>query len=474
MPPEKLGAYLRELFRLIDAYGYSTPMYGHFGQGCVHLRITFDFASERGVANFRQFLEDAAEIVLKYGGSFSGEHGDGQARGFLLPKMFGPELMEAFREFKALLDPTNAMNPGKMIDPIQVYDATDNLRIGPSYSPAKSSTWVTYPGDNGLFSEATTRCVGVGACRKVDHGAMCPSYMATREEKYSTRGRAHLLFEMLQGNTIHNGWQSEEVREALDQCLSCEACKTECPVNVDMATWKSEFLAHHYEHRAHPLHHYAFGFMDRWASMAAIAPRLANLPGSIWFTSSLIHRLLHIAPDREIPRFASRNFRSEWNRQHGWKPANNDATVLLWPDTWNNYFQPAALHAAHRVLEQTGARVSIPQRHVCCGRPLYDFGFLDAAKRYLSDILDTFAPEIAAGVPVVMLEPSCASVFRDELVNFFPNECARATPRKTDHNAEPVRRGTPWKLAGSRPDWPPPHRPGPLPPEVADDNASRC
>jgi Fe-S oxidoreductase len=249
--------------------------------------------------------------------------------------------------------------------------------------------------------------------------------MATREEKYSTCGRAHLLFEMLQGNTIHNGWQSEEVREALDLCLSCKACKTECPVNVDMATWKSEFLAHHYEHRAHPLHHYAFGFMDRWASMAAIAPRLANLPGSIGFTSSLIHRLLHIAPDREIPRFASKNFRSEWNRQHGWKPANNDATVLLWPDTWNNYFQPAALHAAHRVLEQTGARVSIPQRHVCCGRPLYDFGFLDAAKRYLSDILDTFAPQIAAGVPVVMLEPSCASVFRDELVNFFPND-ARA------------------------------------------------
>ncbi len=422
VPPERLGTYLRDLFALIDTYGYSTPMYGHFGQGCVHLRITFDFASEQGVANFRRFLEEAAEIVLKYGGSFSGEHGDGQARGFLLPKMFGPELMDAFREFKALWDPTNAMNPGKMIDPIQVYDATENLRIGPAYSPAKPKTWFTYPGDNGFFSEATTRCVGVGACRKVDNGTMCPSYMVTREEKHSTRGRAHLLFEMLQGNTIRDGWASEEVREALDLCLSCKACKTECPVNVDMATWKSEFLAHHYEHRARPLQHYAFGFMDRWANIASVAPRLANLPGSIGFISSLMHRALHIAPSREIPRFAAKNFRSEWNRRHASKSSNAHADVLLWPDTWNNYFQPAVLHAAHRVLERTGAHVTIPQRHICCGRPLYDFGFLDAAKRYLQNILDTFASQITAGIPVIMLEPSCASVFRDELVNFFPND----------------------------------------------------
>ena len=422
VPPEKLGQYLRDLLHLIDSYGYSTPIYGHFGQGCVHLRITFDFSSAQGVANFRRFLEEAAEICLKYGGSFSGEHGDGQARGFLLPKMFGPELMEAFREFKALWDPTNAMNPGKMIDPVRVYDATENQRIGPAYSPATPKTWFTYPGDNGLFSAATTRCVGVGACRKVDQGTMCPSYMATREEKHSTRGRAHLLFEMLEGTTIKDRWLNEEVRDALDLCLSCKACKTECPVNVDMATWKAEFLAHYYRHYNHPMQHYAFGFMDRWARFASLAPRLANLPAKIGVTSALMRRLLHIAPQRSIPQLARRNFRREWNTRHGWKPENAQAGVLLWPDTWNNYFHPDALYAAHRLLEAAGAPITVPQHHVCCGRPLYDFGFLDAAKSYLSQILDTFAPQIMAGISVVMLEPSCASVFRDELLNFFPED----------------------------------------------------
>ncbi|WP_263418208.1 FAD-binding and (Fe-S)-binding domain-containing protein [Terriglobus albidus] len=448
VPPENLGQYLRDLFHLISSYGYSTPIYGHFGQGCVHMRITFDFSSAQGVANFRRFLEEAAEICLKYGGSFSGEHGDGQARGFLLPKMFGPELMEAFRDFKALWDPTNAMNPGKMIDPVRVYDATENQRISPAYSPATPKTWFTYPGDRGLFSEATTRCVGVGACRKVDQGTMCPSYMATREEKHSTRGRAHLLFEMLQGETIKDRWQNEEVREALDLCLSCKACKTECPVNVDMATWKAEFLAHYYGHYNHPMRHYVFGFMDRWARFASFTPRLANLPSKIGVTSSLMRRLLHIAPQRKIPQFARRNFRREWNTRHGWKPANAQADVLLWPDTWNNYFHPDALHAAHRVLEDAGIPVTVPQHHVCCGRPLYDFGFLHAAKNYLSQILDTFAPQIMAGISVVMLEPSCASVFRDELLNFFPEDpraqrLAKQTMMLSQYLAE-NRRG--WKI----------------------------
>ncbi|HEY4381820.1 MAG TPA: FAD-binding and (Fe-S)-binding domain-containing protein [Acidobacteriaceae bacterium] len=420
VPPELLGAYLRELFTLLERYGYRTPMYGHFGQGCVHLRMTFDLRSAEGIAHYRKFIDEAADIVLKYGGSFSGEHGDGQSRAVLLPKMFGPELMQAFTEFKALWDPTNRMNPGKLIDPIAVYDPTENLRFA-GHEPTPVKTWFKYASNQGSFSDATTRCVGVGACRKQDHGTMCPSYMATREEKHSTRGRAKLLWEMLEGKVITDGWHNEEVREALDLCLSCKACKTECPTNVDMATWKSEFLAHHYEGRFHPLHHYAFGFMDRWASIASVAPSLFNLPIRTPGLNSLIKSVLGVAQQRELPRFAPKNFRDQFNRTA--RPdAVSAGAVLLWPDTWNNYFHPQALHSAAKVLAATGTSVQIPKRHVCCGRPLYDFGFLDEARRYLLRILDEFEPQIDAGIPVVMLEPSCASVFRDELINFFPTD----------------------------------------------------
>jgi FAD/FMN-containing dehydrogenase/Fe-S oxidoreductase len=421
VPPHLLGAYLRELFTLIDVFGYRTPMYGHFGQGCVHLRITFDFKTKEGVAKYRGFIERAADIVLKYGGSFSGEHGDGQARAALLPKMFGPELMQAFVDFKALWDPTNRMNPGKLIDPIAVYDPIDNLRIGPGYTPVEQKTWFQYPGDQGSFSDATTRCVGVGACRQRDHGSMCPSYMATREEKHSTRGRAHLLWEMMQGNVIKGGWRNKDVHEALDLCLSCKACKTECPVNVDMATWKAEFLAHYYTGRVHPPNHYAFGFMDRWARLASTAPRLANLPLRVPLISALIKSACGVAQQRQLPAFAPKTFRDSFNQSP--QPTTQAGyPILLWADTWNNYFNPQALVAATKLLRDAGTTVTIPKRHICCGRPLYDFGFLDQARRYLLRILDEFGPQINAGTPVVMLEPSCASVFRDELINFFPND----------------------------------------------------
>jgi FAD/FMN-containing dehydrogenase/Fe-S oxidoreductase len=451
VPPHLLGAYLRDLFALIKSYGYRSPMYGHFGQGCVHGRITFDFKTAEGLAKYRRFLDEAADLVLKYGGSFSGEHGDGQARAALLPKMFGPELMQAFAEFKALWDPTNRMNPGKLIDPIAVYDPTENQRIGVGYQPAQVKTWFQYPADEGSFSDATTRCVGVGACRKEDHGTMCPSYMATREEKHSTRGRAHLLWEMLQGNVIRDGWQNLEVKEALDLCLSCKACKTECPVNVDMATWKAEFLAHHYEGRRHPLHHYAFGFMDRWARLASIAPSLANLPMQTPGLSTLLKSALGIAPQRTLPRFAAKNFRAQFNRS----PAQSSPTgqpVLLWPDTWNSYFHPQALTSAAKLLTATGSSVQIPRKHICCGRPLYDFGFLDQARSYLLRILDELAPQIDAGIPFVMLEPSCASVFTDELLNFFPRD-----PRALRLSQQTVLLSAHLARCGN---WQPPQHPG--------------
>jgi FAD/FMN-containing dehydrogenase/Fe-S oxidoreductase len=450
--PELLGAYLRELFVLIEHYGYRTPMYGHFGQGCVHLRISFDLKTGEGVAKYRSFIEEAADIVLKYGGSFSGEHGDGQSRAALLPKMFGPELMRAFAEFKALWDPTNMMNPGKLIDPIAVYDPIDNLRIGAGYQAAHEKTWFQYAGDGGSFSDATTRCVGVGACRKQDHGTMCPSYMATREEKHSTRGRAHLLWEMMQGNVIKNGWRNEEVKEALDLCLSCKACKTECPVNVDMATWKAEFLAHYYEGRRHPLQHYAFGFMDKWARMASVAPSMANLPLKVPGVSSAVKAVLGIAQQRTLPAFAGRSFRKSFLGTAD-SPVNAGTEVLLWTDTWNNNFHPEALTAAAKVLRDSGKSVTLAPKQLCCGRPLYDFGFLDEARSYLLQILDAFEPQIRTGIPVVMLEPSCASVFRDELINFFPgDERAVLLSQQTVMLSE--------LLTKTRTEWKPPQLPG--------------
>ncbi len=293
--PEKLGSFLRQTFGLMNEYGYRSPMYGHFGQGCVHLRINFDLESEAGIRNFREFLDRAADIVIEHGGSLSGEHGDGQARAALLPKMFGPELMQAFREFKAIWDPENKMNPGKVVDPVAVYEPQDNLRLGANYREHSYETHFSFPDDHGSISDATLRCVGVGACRKVDAGTMCPSYMATGEERHSTRGRAHLLWEMLEGNVLKDGWKNESVHEALELCLACKACKTECPVNVDVATYKAEFLSHYYEGRLHPLRHYLFGFMDRWAHLTSIipgvTPRLANFAMRAPLAGSSIKRV---------------------------------------------------------------------------------------------------------------------------------------------------------------------------------------
>jgi FAD/FMN-containing dehydrogenase/Fe-S oxidoreductase len=437
VPPEKLGSYLRQLFALMDQYGYRSPMYGHFGQGCVHLRINFDLESAEGIAKFSEFIDRAADIVVAHGGSVSGEHGDGQARSSLLPKMFGPELIQAFSEFKALWDPENRMNPGKLSGPAEIYGPADNLRLGAGYKSHREDTFFQYPDDQGSFSEATLRCVGVGACRKQDAGTMCPSYMATHEEKHSTRGRAHLLWEMLEGNVLDREWSSVAVKESLDLCLSCKACKTECPVNVDVATYKAEFLAHYYQHHPRHLRDYAFGFMDRWASLASaipgFTPHLANLSLQLPGLSHALKTILGVAPQRHLPRFAARSFRSQWRQPSSGKGSQDTPAskpVLLWPDTWNNYYHPQTLSAAQQVIESAGFAVQLPRATLCCGRPLYDFGFLPQARRYLERILQTLAPEIDAGLPIVFLEPSCASVFHDELRNFFPQDVRADRLRK--------------------------------------------
>jgi FAD/FMN-containing dehydrogenase/Fe-S oxidoreductase len=480
--PERLGGYLRDLRKMVAAFGYKGSLYGHFGHACVHTRLNFDLQSKEGIAKYRRFVEEAADLVVTYGGSLSGEHGDGQARAELLPKMFGPELMEAFRKFKSAWDPDWKMNPGKLIEP---YKLDENLRLGANYSPWEPQTHFQFPQDHGSLPHAALRCVGVGKCRREEGGVMCPSWRATHDEEHSTRGRAHLLWEMTQGEVIRDGWRSEEVKHSLDLCLACKGCKSDCPVSVDVATYKAEFLSHYYEGRLRPLSAYAFGNIDFWASLASKAPGLVNLTTQLPFLSHLAKKIGGIPAPRRIPPFAPETFK-QWffrtcrggrlreftlsevegprERQRAWMstqsqreskynqpphespwksgasaprqtPQEEGASspdVLLWADTFNNYFLPQTARAAVEVLETAGYRVLVPQANLCCGRPLYDFGMLDRAQRLLLEILDQLEPEIEAGIPVVGLEPSCVAVFRDELTNLFPHDArAQALSKQT-------------------------------------------
>nr|BBH86567.1 dimethylmenaquinone methyltransferase [Thermosporothrix sp. COM3] len=417
VPPERLGAYLRELRHLLDSFHYRGSFYGHFGQGCLHSRINFDLETKRGIETFHAFLERATDLVLKYGGSLSGEHGDGQARAEFLPKMFGNELVEAFREFKAIWDPDWKLNPGKLVDP---YRADENLRLGTAYNPMPVETHFQFPDDEGSFARATLRCVGVGKCRRLESGTMCPSFMVTREEEHTTRGRARLLFEMMQGDPLSQGWRSEKVREALDLCLACKGCKGDCPVNVDMATYKAEFLSHYYQGRLRPRTAYSMGLIYWWARLASHMPRIVNFVTQAPGLSSLVKLVGGFAQERQVPLFAAQTFK-RWFQHRGTRRTEG-TRVVLWPDTFHNYLKPEAARAAVEVLEAAGCQVVVPRQSLCCGRPLYDYGFLDQAKRLVRQILDTLAPEIEAGVPVVVLEPSCAAVFRDELRNLFPHD----------------------------------------------------
>ena len=425
--PDKLGNYLRDLRKLMQAYSYEGSFYGHFGHACVHTRMDFDLETEEGIKKFRRFMEEAADLVVGYGGSLSGEHGDGQARAELLPRMFGPELVQAFREFKAIWDPDWKMNPGKLVEP---YRMDENLRLGANYDPWQPQTHFQFPEDNGSLAAATLRCVGVGKCRRYEGGVMCPSFRVTREEEHSTRGRAHLLWEMTQGDVVRDGWKDERVKESLDLCLACKGCKSDCPVGVDVATYKAEFLAHYYEGRLRPLSKFVFGNIDIFAHLASVVPGFVNIATQLPVVSEISKLLGGVPRQRRIPAFASQTFKSWFARRKG-KNLGRTA-VVLWPDTFNNYFQPDTAKAAVEVLEAAGFHVLLPEGNLCCGRPLYDIGMLDRAEAHLLKILDTLLPEIEAGIPVVGLEPSCVAVFRDELTNLFPDDVrARALSQQT-------------------------------------------
>ncbi|WP_459570580.1 FAD-binding and (Fe-S)-binding domain-containing protein [Cupriavidus sp. 8B] len=425
--PARLGDYLRAFQVLVDRYGYKTSLFGHFGDGCVHSRITFRLSSREGIAQWRAFTREAAELVVQYGGSLSGEHGDGQAKAEFLPIMFGPELMAAMERFKAIWDPHNRLNPGKVVHANRM---DENLRAGPEYKLVTLQTKLAFrsPEGDGI-QRAVERCVGMGRCRTQKGNTMCPSYRATREERHSTRGRSRLFWEMLQGEVITDGWKSKAVKEALDTCLSCKGCRSDCPTHVDMAAYKAEFLSHYYEGRLRPRQALFMGRIGDWAPVVARLPRIANFFTQTPVLRAIAKRIAGVASSRELPALASTPFRKgfEANSLVRAKAETGKSLprVILWVDTFAENFHPEIAHAAVEVLGHAGFAATLPpSRNLCCGRPLYDFGLLDLARAKLASVLDALAPMLESGdaVGVVGLEPGCLSVFRDELQRQFPDD----------------------------------------------------
>ncbi|WP_329337850.1 FAD-binding oxidoreductase [Streptomyces sp. NBC_00663] len=444
VPPPRLGAYLRDFRSLLTDHGLRGTPYGHFGDGCIHVRIDFDLLTDRGVAGFRRFSEELADLVVAYGGSLSGEHGDGQARAELLPRMYGAELVSLFERVKGVWDPDDLLNPGMLVRPAPL-DA--NLRF--SVLPREPvDVAFGYPADDGDFSAAVRRCVGVAKCRTTSvaaAGVMCPSFRATGEEAHSTRGRARLLHEMLAGEVVTDGWRSEEVREALDLCLSCKGCRSDCPVGVDMATYKAEFLHHHYAGRRRPPAHYTMGRLPMWLRAVARTHTawLVNALAAVRPFAGAAKRLGGIAPERQIPRLAGETFTRWWAKRdtadsgaRGEVAARRagrtgaGASVVLWPDTFTEHLSPEVGQAAVRVLEAAGLSLILPptlrpspafapltarRGRVCCGLTYVSTGQLDRARTVMRRTLDLMAPVLATDLPVVVLEPSCAAALRTDL-----------------------------------------------------------
>ncbi|WP_163510715.1 FAD-binding and (Fe-S)-binding domain-containing protein [Fodinicola acaciae] len=415
VPPEVLSSYLRDFDALLARHGRNGAYFGHFGEGCLHVRIDFDLLTIAGVRNFRVFLEEAADLVASYGGSLSGEHGDGQARAELLPRMYSPAMIDAFAAFKRIWDPDGMMNPGRLVDPAPV-DQDLRVFVG---TPTVGPPSLAFSADSGSFASATRRCVGVGKCLSADGGVMCPSYRATGEERHSTRGRSRLLFELASGKVLTDRWRSEEVREALDLCLSCKGCKSDCPVSVDMATYKSEFLHRHYAGRLRPASHYSMGFLplalagvSAFPGATAIFNRLAG--------GSVAKTLGGIAPERVVPKLAPKPFLRPTRRTRV-APPDGRPRVLLWPDTFTNYFDPSIAVSAVSVLHRLGYHVEVPDRPVCCGLTWLSTGQLDTARRVLRHSLDVLRPWLTDGVPVVGLEPSCTALLRSDVGELLPS-----------------------------------------------------
>ena len=422
--PLQLGDYLRALYALVDRYDYQTSLYGHFGDGCIHARMTFDTRSKAGVDKWRRFSKEIATLVVQFGGSLSGEHGDGQAKAEFLPIMFGDDLVAAFAEFKSIWDPDKRMNPHKIVEPFRM---DENLRYGPDYSTPNVDSTLHFVDDLAGFGRATERCIGMGKCRSAS-GAMCPSYQATGEERYSTRGRAHLLHELLRGEVIKDAWDNTDIADSLEHCLSCKACKTACPTKVDIAAYKAEFMQHHYAgSRRRPISHYVLGMIGSWLPYAA---RLSTLSNVILKSpaGNVARALLSLKPDAVFPSIAKQTF-TNWSQKNAvyedehfyWHGQPNQQAVILWADTVNANYAPHLLQSTVRILNRCDYRVAIAKSHFCCGRPLYEYGFLEKARRQTNNIIQHFRSHAPAQTDIIVLEPSCLSVFKDEMLKLHPD-----------------------------------------------------
>ncbi|MFI7342496.1 FAD-binding and (Fe-S)-binding domain-containing protein [Streptomyces sp. NPDC050085] len=478
VPPAQLGGYLREFRGLLREHGLRGTPYGHFGDGCIHVRIDFDLLTRDGIARFRRFSEDLAGLVVAHGGSLSGEHGDGQARAELLPAMYGDDLVGLFERVKGVWDPADVLNPGMLVRPARL---DENLRF--EVLPRRPVDVVFgYPHDGGDFGAAVRRCVGVAKCRTEQPSSstsvMCPSFRATGgDETHSTRGRARLLHEMLAGEVVTDGWRSEEVRDALDLCLSCKGCRSDCPVGVDMATYKAEFLHHHYEGRRRPMAHYAMGWLPRWLRLVEVtrtAP-LVNALSSVGVLVRIGKRIAGVAQERRVPRVARETFSARWRRDFRQRMrerrfgARGSEVVVLWPDTFTEHLAPEVGRAAVRVLEAAGMTVLLPprmtftfgpdrvsghaldprRRRVCCGLTYTSTGQLDRARTVLKHTLDLMPSALEGEPPVIVLEPSCAAALRSDLPELLPDDPrARRLADRVLTFAEALERYAP--------DWTPP------------------
>ena len=449
VPPPALGAYLREFDALLEAHDVTGLPYGHFGDGCLHIRLDVDLDRPGGRARFRAFLLEAADLVAAHGGSLSGEHGDGRARSELLSRMYSPAAMALMRQVKTAFDPAGVLNPGVLVDPDPV-DA--GLRItaelsGPAVGRLNAELAFRYPSDDGDFARAIHRCTGVGACRadrSSSGGLMCPSYLATREEKDSTRGRARILQEMLEGSHVMGSWRAPEVMEALDLCLSCKGCASDCPTGIDMATYKSEALYQHYRGRLRPLRHLVLGRLPQWARAASVAPGLVNAVMRTPGVASTAMRAAGLDPRRSWPELAARTFRQ---RYPGWarrrERAGKPAVVFI--DSFTEHFCPEIGEAALAVLHDAGYDARPLRQAACCGLTWISTGQLDGARRRVSATVELLVPFADRGIPIVGLEPSCTAVLRHDAVQLLDSDSARLVAGATATLAELLNRTPQWR-----------------------------
>jgi FAD/FMN-containing dehydrogenase/Fe-S oxidoreductase len=435
VPPAVLGRYLRDFDALLDQYSLHGVPYGHFGDGCVHVRIDFELSTGDGRARFAAFLDEAAALVAGYGGSISGEHGDGRARSSLLPSMYSPEVLSLFADAKQVVDPDALCNPGVIVDPAPV---TADLRLARP-TAVHTPLALAYPHDAERFDFAVARCTGVGKCRadtSSTGGVMCPSYLATKDEKDSTRGRARVLQDMIAGD-LPGGWRSDAVQESLDLCLACKGCTSECPTGIDMPTYKAEALYQRYRHRIRPRTHYTLGRI----------PQLLRLVGGRGVATKALNVLMRsplsraagavagVDKARSLPSFAPRSFAAaaagSGLRELGpgssapsvdpGRPARRP--VAIWADTITNYLRPEVGDAMVTVLRSAGFDPVVVGgargERVCCGLPQFSTGQLDIARASVTRTAALLEPLLAQGIPVVGMEPSCVSMMRSDAAHLI-------------------------------------------------------